>query len=82
MAEDKIICNYDKLKGKIREVFKTNANYAKFLGISEASLYQKFQSDSYFNQSQIIKTLEAFSEDSTKSREYFFTYEIEKNSTE
>ena len=76
----KKIFNYDKLKGKIREIFKTQTAYASWLGISEASLYEKFNSNSYFNQEQIAKTIEYFGLTDDDIYEYFFTEKVEKNS--
>lgn len=74
------IFNYDKLKGKIREIFKTQNAYASWLGISEASLYEKFNSKSYFNQEQIAKTIEYFGLTDSDVYDYFFTEKVEKNS--
>ena len=78
---EKIHFNYDKLKGAIREYWKTQSEYAKFLGISEASLYEKFNSESYFNQPQMIKTMSYINEDLLKINEYFFIEKVEKNTT-
>lgn len=76
-----VVYNYSKLKGKVREIFGNNKVYADFLGISEASLYEKYKSNSYFNQSQIEKTMYAFQENPEMIMAYFFTKEVEKYST-
>ncbi len=76
-----IIYDYSKLKGKVREVFGTNEAYAAFLGISEASLYEKYKSESYFNQSQIEKSILRFNEKPEMIPAYFFTKKVENNLT-
>lgn len=73
--------NYSKLKGKVREIFGNNKVYADYLCLSEASLYEKYKSNSYFNQNQIEKTLKAFNESPEMIMAYFFTKEVENNST-
>lgn len=71
-----VVYNYSKLKGKVREIFGNNRAYADFLGISEASLYEKYKSDSYFNQNQIEKTMHAFQEKPEMIMAYFFTKKL------
>lgn len=78
---ENIMYDYSKLKGKVREVFRTNEAYASFLGISEASLYEKYKSESYFNQNQIDKSMHKFNEGPEMIPAYFFTKKVEKNST-
>lgn len=77
---EKTVFNYDKLKGKIREVFKTQSAFANWLGISEGSLYEKFNSDSYFNQEQISKLIGYFNMSPEDVYDYFFTKQVEQNS--
>lgn len=78
---ENVIYDYSKLKGKVREVFGTNEEYAHFLGISEASLYEKYKSNSYFNQNQIDKSINRFNESPEMIPIYFFAKKVEKNST-
>lgn len=79
---EKVILNYDKLRGLIRENFKTQANYANFLGISEGQLYKIFNCETYFNQSQIIKTANFVGSTPEEIYECFFKQKVEKTSTE
>lgn len=76
-----VVYNYSKLKGKVREVFGNNKEYADYLRISEAYLYEKYKSNSYFNQNQIEKTMQAFEEQPEMIMAYFFTKKVEKNLT-
>ena len=48
--------NYNKLKGKIKEVYGTQQEFAKALGISPTTLNTRFKNETFFNQSEIEKT--------------------------
>lgn len=74
-----IVFNYDKLKEKISEVFKSKSAYAHWLGITETSLNNKLNSNSYFNQDQIIRTVDYIGAKKDEVVAYFFTLEVEKN---
>lgn len=45
--------DYSKLKGKIVENGFSNKTFAKAIGLSVSSLYNKFSSNSYFTQDEI-----------------------------
>ena len=53
-----VMFDYKKLRGKIREVFGTEKQFAKALGISSTSLSLKFNGESSFKQSQISRCCE------------------------
>lgn len=76
---EKIEYNYNKLRGMIREVFKTQEKYADFLGISEGQLYKIFNGSSYFNQAQISKTALFLNSTAQEIFDYFFTEKVEQN---
>lgn len=48
--------NYNKLKGKIKEVYGTQQEFAKALGISSTTLNTRLKNETFFNQSEIEKT--------------------------
>lgn len=48
--------NYNKLKGKIKEVYGTQQEFAKALGISATTLNTRLKNETFFNQSEIEKT--------------------------
>lgn len=50
--------NYNKLKGKIKEVYGTQQEFAKALGISATTLNTRLKNETFFNQSEIEKTKE------------------------
>ncbi len=51
--------NYAYLRGFIKEVYKTNKDYADFLGIGVTTLYEKLNNKTPFTQREIFKTVEA-----------------------
>lgn len=48
--------DYSYLRGFIKEVFKSNEKYAKFLGISTTQLYERLGNRIPFTQNEIYKT--------------------------
>lgn len=48
--------NYAYLKGFIKTYFSTQAEYARFLGISSTSLYERFRGEHSFSQDEMYKT--------------------------
>lgn len=51
----KLIFNYSKLQGKIKERFNTQSAFAQALGISSTSLSKKLHNKTEFTQSEIKK---------------------------
>lgn len=70
--------DYSKLRGKIREVFNTQEQYANFMGLSETSITNKLNNNSYFTQAEIIKSIELLKIDVNEIGAYFFTLKVEK----
>lgn len=57
MAQERNVkFNYSYMRGFIRENFKTYGNYAKFLGISVTTLYDRLNGKVPFNQIDIYRT--------------------------
>lgn len=74
--------NYNKLRGKIREIFGTQEKYAEELGISVTSINYKLNNKVPFTQDEITKSIKILNINSMEVQDIFFTLEIENNSTE
>ena len=68
----KIIYNYSKLLGLMREKNLTQSELAKIVGISEVSLNFKLNNKSSFKQNEIAKICEVLSIPSDRLTVYFF----------
>lgn len=73
--------NYSKLKGRIRESFSTQSEFAKRLNISDTSLSYKLNNRTVFDQDEITDCIEIFNLNPKETMEYFFTLEVDKKST-
>lgn len=74
--------DFDKLRGRIREKLKNEANFANKIGISQASLSSKFNNRSDFTASEISRACDEDVLDIPveKIGQYFFTKKLELNS--
>ena len=73
------IFDYSKLKGKIREKYKVQENFAKVLGIANNTLSTKLNNTSDFSQLQIYKAINALELQKSDVCDYFFSLEVQKN---
>lgn len=73
--------DYSKLKGRIKERFLTQSEFAKKLGISDASLSYKLNNKTVFDQDQIQDSIEIFDLTAQETMDYFFTLKVDKKST-
>lgn len=73
--------DYRKLKGRIKECFPTQADFAQKLGISDTSLSNKLNNKNIFDQDEIKNSIEIFNLNATETMEYFFTLKVDKKST-
>lgn len=73
--------DYNKLKGRIRECFPTQADFAQKLKISDASLSNKLNNKTAFDQDEIEESIEIFNLNPKETIEYFFTLKVDKIST-
>ncbi|MCI8621110.1 MAG: DUF739 family protein [Clostridia bacterium] len=73
--------NYEKLKSKIKEKFQSQSDFAQKLNISYASLNNKLNQKTPFEQDEIMRSIEIFRLEPFEVMEYFFTEEVEKTST-
>ncbi len=73
--------DYSKLKGRIKECFSSQSEFAQKLGISDASLSYKLNNRKAFDQEQINKAIEIFNLSAQETMDYFFTKQVDKIST-
>ncbi len=71
--------NYSKLRGRIKEVFSTQDNFAKALGIGRVSLSQRLNNLLDFSQEEIHKSCELLGITDEDISVYFFTLEVQKH---
>lgn len=71
--------DYRKLKGKIVEVFGTQTEFAKQLGIGRTTLNSKLNNLTEFTQKEIQKACELLGINKEEISVYFFTVEVQKH---
>lgn len=71
--------DYKKLRGKIKEVYNTQDEFAKALGIGRVSLSQRLNNNLNFSQEEIRKTAELLGIKSEDIPIYFFTLLVQKD---
>ena len=71
--------DYKKLRGKIREVFGTQDNFARALGIGRVSLSQRLNNHLEFTQQEINQSCELLSIKKIELANYFFNVKVQKN---
>lgn len=76
-------CNYDyrKLRGRIKEKFGTQSEFSKKLGLSEVSVSNKLNNIVDWGQEEMENAISILEIPNTDIYAYFFTHEVEKNST-
>lgn len=70
--------DYNKLRGRIREIFKTQSAFAKAIGMSTTSLSAKLNNLVEFSQNEIEKAVELLKIDKEDIPVYFFTLEVQE----
>ena len=69
--------NYDKLRGKIIEKYRTNGNFANALNISERTLSLKLNNQIDFKQTEILKIIKLLSLEIKDIQDYFFKLKVQ-----
>ena len=72
---------YSKLKGRIKECFSTQSEFAQKLGISDTSLSYKLNNKTVFDQDEIEECINIFDLTPKETMDYFFTLQVDKIST-
>lgn len=65
---------YDKLKGRIKEKYGTQENFAKAIGKTRTTTSFKINGKRLWNQEEIIKAIELLDLSKDDIVEYFFNY--------
>lgn len=71
--------NYDKLKGKIKEVLGTQSKLAEELEVDETTISNKLNNNTYFTQKEIIKICLILNISLEKIPEYFFNQKVREH---
>ncbi|CZQ83589.1 Hypothetical protein Tpal_464 [Trichococcus palustris] len=69
---------YNKLRGRIREKFATQEEFAIALGMSTVALSGKLNGHTFFTQPQIKKACELLLIEPNEVSEYFFVKKVQK----
>ncbi len=69
---------YDKLRGRIREVFGTQDKFAKALKMSKSTLSLKLNNASEFTQQEMYEAMILLKEPPASVNQYFFTLDVRK----
>lgn len=69
--------NYNKLRGRIREVFSTQAAFAEAMNIADNSLSMKLNNKLDFTQQEIEKAVDLLQIPKEELSAYFFTLEVQ-----
>lgn len=70
--------DYNKLRGRIREVFKTQSAFAKAIGMSTTSLSAKLNNLVEFSQKEIDRAVKLLKISQEEIPIYFFTLEVQE----
>ena len=66
--------NYSKLKGRIKEKYGTQENFAKAIGKAQTTTSFKINGKRLWNQDEIVKAIELLDLSKDDIVEYFFNY--------
>jgi hypothetical protein len=73
-----IVFDYSKLRGKIREVFFRQGEFAKALEISDTALSLKLNNHSEFTQTEINKACVLLGVEPDAIHDYFFRQKVQE----
>ena len=68
--------NYNKLRGKIKEIFGTQDQFAEAIGMGRVSLSQRLNNQLEFSQEEIFKACDTLHIDYADIPAYFFTLKV------
>lgn len=70
--------DYSKLKGRIREHFGTDKEFAEKIGVSPSVVSLKLRGDREFKQKDIFRWIEVLKIPDSEISDYFFTQAVKK----
>lgn len=71
--------DYSRLRGRIREKFGSEGNFADKIGMNRSTFSLKCGNKSEFTQDEIFRILQALGLDAADIGNYFFTPVVEKS---
>ena len=71
------VFNYNRLRGKIREVYGTEGDFAEALGIGRVSLSKRLNNSADFTRSEMLRSCELLNIAPAETVAYFFTKEVQ-----
>ena len=74
-----LVFDYSKLRGRIREICKTQENYEEKLGIGYVSLSKRLNNQLEFSSSEIYNSCDVLEIPVNQIPDYFFTLEVQKH---
>ena len=80
--EEKVVYDYSKLRGRIKEYFDTIDNFAERMNLSSTAVINKLCNRSPFKQPEIALACTLLEIPDEKIHIYFFTLKVDKISTE
>lgn len=76
---EQIIFDYSKLRGKIREVFTNESDFAEALGIGRVSLSKRLNNALDFSGTEIYHSCNLLGIKKDEVSEYFFTQKVQEH---
>jgi transcriptional regulator with XRE-family HTH domain len=73
----KVLFEYSKLRGKIKEVFGTQSAFAEAMGMSSTSLSAKLNNNVEFSQKEIDRAVNLLKIEKEEIPAYFFTLKVQ-----
>ena len=73
---------YNKLRGRIVEIFGTQKNFSDAIGISDATVASRLSGRLKFSQDEIIAWCNALKIEANEIGVYFFDYELSKEESD
>jgi hypothetical protein len=78
MKKQKLVYDYSKLKGRIKEIFNTQEAFALAVGLSSRSLSLTLSSARGWKQDQIMKAIRVLGLTEADIQPYFFTVKVQR----
>lgn len=78
MPKQKLVYDYSKLNGRIKEKFGTQSAFALAVGLSERSLSLKLSSARGWKQEQIMRAIDTLGLKQKDIQPYFFTVKVQR----
>ncbi len=73
---ERVVFDYSKLKGRIVEKCGSQRAFANKLNITEATMTAKLMGNTYFSQSEILKSIKILDIEPGTVSEYFFAARV------